>query len=71
MTDNNRKQVNKRTKVLMGASAIVVILAVYFGIFYPWPANNTDMSGTIGGVEKANKYQAEQHKHGKKENEPG
>jgi len=53
-------QFNKKTRVLIIGSALVAILVLYFAVFYPWPTTNSDLSGTVGGVEKANKYQAEQ-----------
>ncbi|MFQ5771564.1 MAG: hypothetical protein ACE5HX_13580, partial [bacterium] len=48
-----------KAKVLFGATFLVGILAGYFlaGVF---PPPEEDLTGTIGGVKKAEKYRAEQ-----------
>ena len=58
--ERTKKRFDKKTKVFIGGTTLAVILVLYFAAFYPWPVINTDMSGTIGGVEKVKKYQQEQ-----------
>ena len=45
--------------LLIGGAVVVVALIVYFAAISPWPAER-QATGTIGGVEKAEKYQADQ-----------
>ena len=40
-------------------ASVAVALVVYFALMFPWPADE-EVAGTIGGVQKAEKYQAEQ-----------
>ena len=54
------KHLKKRSKILMVASIFIAAAIIYMVSFYPWPATNSDLSGTIGGVEKVKKYQKEQ-----------
>ena len=46
-------------KWLLGGAIVAIILIGYFGFFYPWPQTQ-ETSATIGGVEQARRYQADQ-----------
>ena len=43
---------------IIGGTTLIAIIVLYFAIGYPSPEEN--VVGTIGGVEKAKKYQKEQ-----------
>jgi hypothetical protein len=58
MSDTVNKKGNTRLGMVLGAAVIVIAVVLYFVLAYPWPTQN--VSGTIGGVEKAKKYQKEQ-----------
>ena len=56
-SETNHKSKSKLS-IIIAASTVIVIAIVYLVLVYPWP--NENVTGTIGGVEKANKYQKEQ-----------
>ena len=45
---------NKRTPWIIGVAVVAIAVIGYFSLFYP-PVSNEDVSGTIGGVQKATK----------------
>jgi len=48
-----------RMTLLIGGAVVVVGLILYFAFLYP-PSSTEDLKGTIGGVQKAEKYQSNQ-----------
>ena len=50
---------SKRKTFLLVSSLVVACLIVYFVAIFPWPSAE-NVSGTIGGAKKADKYQSEQ-----------
>ena len=57
MNDDTSK-LQKTLWVIAGALAVIALVAV-IGLFYPRPVG-TNVAGTIGGVQKAERYRAEQ-----------
>ena len=53
------KTTNWRNISLIGGAVLVVAVLSYYSFVYPWP-NEAELAGTIGGVEKADKYRSEQ-----------
>ena len=51
---------NKQRKgILFAVFAVILVAVVYVTMTYP-PQPESDLTGTIGGVEKAERYQATQ-----------
>ena len=55
------KKAKKKSRLglLIGAAAVAIVVIAYMATLYPWPSSS-DFAGTIGGVNKAKKYRAEQ-----------
>lgn len=50
---------NRKTLWLIGGAAAILVVIAYFA-FGNFPPTSEDLSGTIGGVKKAEKYQSTQ-----------
>ncbi|MBF8296555.1 MAG: hypothetical protein HW389_3100, partial [Bacteroidetes bacterium] len=55
----NHPSGNKRTPWIIGVAVVAIAVIGYFSFFYP-PVSQDEVSGTIGGVQKAEKYRAPQ-----------
>ena len=58
MTEKSSKRNSTKFRAIIAGSTIILVAIIYFATVYPWPSEN--VFGTVGGVEKAKKYQKEQ-----------
>ena len=60
MKDKFKNPLGRGKKTFLIASALIAVIAVAYFSFISPPPEAEDVRGTIGGVEKAEKYRAEQ-----------